>query len=77
MSTDEMCEAYEELGRNNNCGQSFIDERERHVKALEFYANGESWIDQNFPNGDYLSLAYIDKGDEAREALIKETRTKQ
>lgn len=38
-------------------------------KALAFYANEDSWIDQGFPDGDYLSLAYVDAGKEAKAAI--------
>lgn len=37
--------------------------------ALEFYSSEKSWLDQNFPHGDYLSEALVDKGEEARKAL--------
>jgi len=50
-----------------------IDEPEKRDavmrEALTFYADDQNWLDQNFPNGDYLSHTFIDKGELARQAL--------
>ena len=43
--------------------------------ALKFYADEKTWLDHNFPHGDYLSHATVDKGDEARKALSTDCGT--
>lgn len=53
----------------STAGRSLLERLERYEKALNFYADEKHWLDENFPHGDYLSHALVDKGEQAREAL--------
>jgi len=54
---------------STDAGRDLLARYREAVKVLGFYADEKNWLDQNFPNGDYLSLALVDKGQEARTLL--------
>lgn len=68
-----LCDKVDLLADENRTLHTRVAELEKDKEALKnslaFYASEASWLDHGFPNGDYLSLAIVDKGEHARTTL--------